>query len=130
MGARSLTEIRRGVSPVYQRARTAKRDGEVGGTLVRQGERVAMLYGAGNHDPEVIADPHRLDLHREGASRHLTFGYGVHHCLGSRLALMQLKLILEAFLGAFPGYELAGEPSYIRSNLVRAMKAMPIRLNG
>lgn len=130
MIARSLAEILRWFSPVYQMARTARRDVEVGGTLVREGERVAMLYGAGNHDPEVFADPHRLDLPREGASRHLTFGYGVHHCLGSRLALMQLKLILEAFLGAFPAYELAGEPSYIRSNLVRAMKAMPIRLHG
>jgi cytochrome P450 len=130
MIARSLAEILRWFSPVYQMARTARRDVEVGGTLVREGERVAMLYGAGNHDPEVFADPHRLDLHREGASRHLTFGYGVHHCLGSRLALMQLKLILEAFMGAFPAYELAREPSYIRSNLVRAMKAMPIRLHG
>ena len=96
---------------------------------MREGERVALLYGAGNHDPEAFPDPHRLNLRREGTSRHLTFGYGVHHCLGSRLALMQLKLILEAFLQAFPNYELAGEPRYIRSNLVRAMKTMSIRLN-
>ena len=127
--AKSLTELLRWFSPVYQMARTARRDVEVGGTLVREGERVAMLYGAGNHDPVAFPDPHRLDLRREGTSRHLTFGYGVHHCLGSRLALMQLKLILEAFLQAFPNYELAGEPSYIRSNLVRAMKSMPIRLD-
>lgn len=125
---RSLPEILRWFSPVYQMARTARRDVDVAGTLVRAGERVAMLYGAGNHDPQAFPDPHRLDLRREGTSRHLTFGYGVHHCLGSRLALMQLKLILEAFLAAFPAYELAGEPSYLRSNLVRAMKAMPIRL--
>ena len=127
--AKSLTELLRWFSPVYQMARTARRDVEVGGTLVREGERVAMLYGAGNHDPVAFPDPHRLDLRREGTSRHLTFGYGVHHCLGSRLALMQLKLILEAFLQAFPNYELASEPSYIRSNLVRAMKSMPIRLD-
>lgn len=126
--AKSLTELLRWFSPVYQMARTARRDVEVGGTLVREGERVAMLYGAGNHDPVAFPDPHRLDLRRERTSSHLTFGYGVHHCLGSRLALMQLKLILEAFLQAFPNYELAGEPSYIRSNLVRAMKSMPIRL--
>jgi cytochrome P450 len=124
----SLTELLRWFSPVYQMARTAKRDVEVGGTLVREGERVCLLYGAGNHDPAAFADPHRLDVRREGTSRHLTFGYGVHHCLGSRLALMQLRLILDAFLGAFPTYELAGEPTYIRSNLVRAMKSMPIRL--
>lgn len=126
---RSLPEILRWFSPVYQMARTARRDVAVGGTLVREGERVAMLYGAGNHDPAAFPDPHRLDLRREGTSRHLTFGYGVHHCLGSRLALMQLKLILEAFLPAFPAYEVVGEPVYIRSNLVRAMKTMTIRLN-
>lgn len=126
---KSLTELLRWFSPVFQMARTARRDVDVGGTLVREGERVAMLYGAGNHDPAAFPDPHRLDLLREGTARHLTFGYGVHHCLGSRLALMQLRLILEAFLGAFPDYELAGEPRYLRSNLVRAMKDLPVRLN-
>ncbi|MEN9717919.1 MAG: hypothetical protein RIQ99_797, partial [Pseudomonadota bacterium] len=124
----SLAELLRWYSPVFQMARTARRDVEVGGTLVRAGERVAMLYGAGNHDPAAFPDPHRLDLRRDGAARHLTFGYGVHHCLGSRLALMQLKLILEGFLRAFPSYALAGEPTYLRSNLVRAMKTLPIRL--
>ncbi|MEN9684126.1 MAG: hypothetical protein RLZZ427_1877 [Pseudomonadota bacterium] len=125
----SLAELLRWYSPVFQMARTARRDVDVGGTLVRAGERVAMLYGAGNHDPAAFPDPHRLDLRRDGAARHLTFGYGVHHCLGSRLALMQLKLILEGFLRAFPAYALAGEPTYLRSNLVRAMKTLPIRLH-
>lgn len=125
----AVTELLRWFSPVYQMARTAKRDVEVGGTLVKEGERVCLLYGAGNHDPAAFADPHRLDVRREGTSRHLTFGYGVHHCLGSRLAVMQLRLILEAFLGAFPNYALASEPKYIRSNLVRAMKEMRIQLN-
>lgn len=71
---KSITELLRWFSPVYQMARTARRDVEVGGTLVHEGERVALLYGAGNHDPEVFPDPHRLNLHREGTSRHLTFG--------------------------------------------------------
>ncbi len=126
----ALPELLRWFSPVFQMARTAKADVDVGGTLVRAGERVAMLYGAGNHDPAVFADPHRLDVRRVNAQRHLTFGYGIHHCLGSRLALMQLRLILDAFLAAFPNYALAGEPSFVRSNLVQAMKAMPIRLAG
>ncbi len=128
--AGATNELLRWYSPVYQMARTAKRDVVVGGTAVQAGERVALLYGAGNHDPAVFADPHRLDLCRENASRHLTFGYGVHHCLGSRLAQLQLRVILEAFLAAFPNYALAGEPTWLRSNLVQAMKTLPIRLNG
>ena len=126
----AIHELLRWFSPVYQMARTATRDVDVGGTRIRAGERVAMLYGAGNHDPAIFADPHRLDLGRANAQRHLAFGYGVHHCLGWRLAVLQLRLILEAFLTAFPDYALAAEPTYVRSNMVRAMKTLPIRLRG
>ncbi|WP_317930412.1 hypothetical protein [Halioxenophilus sp. WMMB6] len=56
-------------------------------------------------------------------------GYGIHHCLGSRLALMQLQIILEGFLAVFPSYEVLAERDYIRSNFVGAMKHLPIRLN-
>ncbi|MGH6650733.1 MAG: cytochrome P450 [Sphingopyxis sp.] len=124
----AVQELLRWFSPVFQMARTAKKDVMVGGTMVRAGERVAMLYGAGNHDPAVFADPHRLDFDRPNANRHVTFGYGVHHCLGSRLATMQLGLILEAFLRRYPDYQVIGEPDYILSNFVGAMKALPIGL--
>ena len=87
-----------------------------------------MLYGAGNHDPSMFEDPHRLDVGRANAARHITFGYGIHHCLGSRLAGLQLRLILEALLRHFPDYEVLAEPVYIRSNFVGAMKALPLRL--
>lgn len=110
-------------------ARTARRDVEVGGKTIREGERVALLYGAGNHDPAVFADPHRLDITRGNASRSITFGYGVHHCLGWRLGTMQLRLILEALLRKFPRYEVLGQPQYVASNFVRAMKSLQVRLN-
>ncbi|WP_179045630.1 cytochrome P450 [Sphingobium lactosutens] len=126
----AVNEILRWFSPVLQMARTATQDVEIGGTLVCAGERVAMLYGAGNHDPAMFDDPHRLDVTRANASRHLTFGYGFHHCLGSRLAILQLRLILEAFLARYPEYELLDSPRYIASNFVGAMKALPISLNG
>ena len=126
----SLDELLRRHTPGIHMARTAKRDVEVGGTLIREGERVAMLYGAGNHDPSVFADPYRLDLRRENARNHLAFGYGIHHCLGWRLALLQLRLILTAFLRAFPNYTVVGEPTMIISNLVHAMKTLRIELNG
>ena len=124
----AVNELLRWFSPVFQMARTATCDVEIGGQLIRTGERVAMLYGAGNHDPAMFEDPHRLDVGRANAARHITFGYGIHHCLGSRLAGLQLRLILEALLRHFPDYEVLAEPVYIRSNFVGAMKALPLRL--
>jgi len=124
----AVQEILRWFSPVFHMARTAKCDLELGGQAIAAGDQVALLYGAGNHDPAAFVDPHRFDVRRANANRHITFGYGIHHCLGSRLAAMQLTIILEAFLGAFPDYTVMGEPEYIRSNFVGAMKRLPISL--
>jgi cytochrome P450 len=126
----ALNELLRFVSPVIQMARTAKADVEIGGRRIAKGERVVMLYGAGNHDPAVFSDPHRLDLSRENASRHLTFGVGVHHCLGSRLAMMQLRAILGQFLQRFPRFRVVAPPVYLVSNFVGAMKTMKVSLDG
>lgn len=124
----AVPEFLRWVSPVYHMARTARRDVEVGGCRIAQGERVAMLYGAGNHDPRMFADPHRLDIDRPNASRHLAFGWGIHHCLGSRLAALQLRLMLEALLRRFPDHQVIGEPAYVATNFVAAIKRLTVRL--
>lgn len=126
----AINELLRWFSPVFHMARTAKQDVEVGGQRIGEGERIMLLYGAGNHDPAVFEDPHRLDVTRAAAGRHLTFGAGVHHCLGSRLAAMQLRLLIGEFLRRFPRYEVAGAPTFIASNFVQAMKALPVRLQG
>lgn len=124
----AVDELLRWFTPVYHMARTARRDVELGGNTIREGERVALLYGAGNHDPAVFVDPHRLDITRANASRSVTFGYGVHHCLGWRLGTMQLRLILDALLRKFPRYEVLSAPQYVASNFVRAMKTLNVRL--
>lgn len=125
-----VQELLRWFSPVFQMSRTALADYQIGGQTIAAGERVAMLYGAGNHDPAVFTDPHQLDVTRANAVQHITFGYGVHHCLGLRLAALQLQLILEAFLRRYPNYEVTQQPRYIASNFVGAIKELPIRLNG
>ncbi|WP_422059702.1 cytochrome P450 [Sphingopyxis sp.] len=124
----AVNELLRWHSPVFQMARTATQDVEIGGVTIAAGERVAMLYGAGNHDPAIFDDPHRVDVTRVNANRHLAFGYGVHHCLGLRLATMQLRHILTAFLKTYPNYEVVEPPQFIRSNFVGAMKALRIAL--
>lgn len=126
----AVNELLRWYGPAFQMARTAKNDVDVGGTKVAAGELVAMLYGAGNHDPSVFDDPHKLDVLRPNANRHLTFGYGIHHCAGARLATMQIGIMLEAFLRRFPNYAIKQEPKLLRSNFVCAMKEMTIHLHG
>lgn len=124
----AVQELLRWFSPVFQMARTARHDITLGGQTIREGERVAMLYGAGNHDPSVFENPHQLDIDRPNANRHITFGYGIHHCLGSRLAGMQIRFILEALLRHFPNYRVTADPVFIRSNFVGAMKQLPLSL--
>ncbi|MFC3712797.1 cytochrome P450 [Sphingoaurantiacus capsulatus] len=124
----AINELLRWHSPVFQMARTATQDVVIGGETIAAGERVAMLYGAGNHDPAVFDDPHTLDITRANAKAHLAFGYGIHHCAGLRLATLQLKHILTAFLTAYPDYEVIEPPRFIRSNFVGAMKSLRLRL--
>lgn len=127
--ASGTAELLRYVSPVFQMMRTATNDVELNGTSIKAGERVVMLYGAANHDPEIFENPHDLDLSRPNAAKHLTFGMGVHHCLGSRLAVLQLRAILSEFLRRFPNYEIIGAPVYVKNNFVGAIKSLPIKLN-
>ncbi len=124
----SIDEFLRWVSPAYHMARTAKCDVELGGKIITQGERVGMLYGAGNHDPAMFEDPHTLNLERSNASRHLSMGWGIHHCLGSRLAALQLRLLLTAFLNRFPEHEVIEPPVYVASNFVAAIKSLKVKL--
>lgn len=124
----AVKELLRWYSPVIQMARTALRDVEIGGQAVAEGDRVAMLYGAGNHDPEVFINPRRLELRRSNASEHISFGHGVHHCVGFRLAQLQMKTILSAILTRYPDFTIESEPSYLRSNFVQAIKSLPFCL--
>lgn len=124
----AVPELLRYVTPVIQMMRTALVDVEIGGVAIPAGDRVAMLYGAANSDPAMFADPRRLDIERTNASRHLSFGIGIHHCLGARVATMQLEALLTALLARFPDIEIAGEPDYLQSNFVCGIKRLPVAL--
>ena len=103
-------EILRWISPVIHFARTAAEDFELGGTLVRAGEDVAMFYPSANRDESVFEDPYRFDVARR-PNDHLAFGgYGTHFCLGANLARWQIRATLRRLLPLLPRLELAGEP--------------------
>lgn len=99
-------EFLRTLSPVQGMARTCKADVEVGGEQIKAGERVVLMFGAGNRDPEVYDDPDEIIIDREN-NRHLAFGGGIHRCLGSNLGRRELIVALEEFLAAVPDFSLA-----------------------
>lgn len=99
-------EFLRTLSPVQAMARTCKADVEVGGEQIKAGERVVLVFGAGNRDPEVYDDPDEIIIDREN-NRHLAFGGGIHRCLGSNLGRRELIVALEEFLATVPEFSLA-----------------------
>ena len=123
----AVEEMLRYESPLHYFARTATRDTVLRGQAIRAGDKVALLYGAANRDPEVFADPERFDI-RRSPNPHLSFGFGEHFCLGAALARLEARVFFEELLAAFPHIELAGEPRHQRSNLNNALKALPVRL--
>ena len=126
----AIPEMLRLITPVTQMMRTAIEDTEIGGQKISAGERVVMLYGAANTDPEVFEDPMRMDIGRGNANRHFAFGQGIHRCLGASTATLQLEILLERLLAAFPDMSVVGEPEYLWSNFVSGPKRMQVRLKG
>jgi cytochrome P450 len=123
----AVEEMLRFESPLHYFRRTATRDTELGGQKILAGQRVALLYGAANRDPEVFPDPERFDI-RRSPNPHLSFGFGEHFCLGAALARLEARVFLSELLAAFPTLELTGPPRRQRSNLNNALKSLPVRL--
>jgi cytochrome P450 len=122
----AIPELLRFVTPVIQMMRVALTDLVIAGQPIAAGERVALLYGAANRDPALFDDPHELDVTRPNAARHLAFGIGIHHCLGARIATLQLNALLRALLARFPDIRAVGEPSYLQSNFVCGIKRLVV----
>ena len=124
----AVEEILRYDNPLHYFRRTAVVDTELSGTEIRAGDKVAMYYTSANRDEQVFDDPQRFDIHRS-PNPHLSFGMGVHFCLGAHLARVEGRLFFAELLGAYSEIELAGDPVRIRSNLNNSLKHLPIRLS-
>jgi cytochrome P450 len=111
--------------------RIATEDVPAGDTVIPAGARVLLSTAAANRDPERHPDPDRLDLHREGAARHLTFGLGPHYCPGAPLARLELAVALSAVIGRFPGITLTpGRPSWRGDYLNRGLTDLLVHPHG
>ena len=125
----AFDELVRYSSPILSFARTATGDTVLGGKEIAAGDKVALLYCSGNRDETRFPDPARLRLDRHGA-RHVAFGGGgVHFCLGSALARLELRALLEAFLTRLPHAEL-GEPVLPFNDAVHRVDSLPVRRLG
>jgi cytochrome P450 len=122
----AIEETLRFSPPVVQFRRTATRDFELRGTQIKRGDKVYLSYASANRDEEVFTDPDRFDILRPNADRHLSFGAGPHYCLGSRLARLQLRAILEELLTARPHVHVSGPITKLRSIWFNAPLDMPV----
>ena len=123
-----VPEIIRWQTPLPHMRRTATEDVELGGQMIRKGDKVIMWYLSGNRDERMIADPERLIIDRARPRQHLSFGFGIHRCVGNRLAELQLKILWQEILARFESIEVLGEPTRIRSNFVRGYSKLPVRI--
>lgn len=122
----AVPEIIRWQTPISHMARTATKDVEIGGNTIRQGDRVAMWYLSGNRDDDAIADPESFIIDRDNPRRHLSFGFGAHHCVGYRLAELQLRIAWEEILGRFQTIEMIAEPKRICSNIIHGYAELEV----
>ncbi|MGI9327097.1 MAG: cytochrome P450 [Pseudomonadales bacterium] len=124
-----VPEIIRWQTPLAYMRRTATADTELGGQNIRKGDKLAMWYVSGNRDDTVIERPNDFIIDRENPRHHLSFGFGIHRCMGNRLAEMQLRVLWEEILQRFRRIEVMGEPVRVRSSFVKGYSELPVRLH-
>jgi cytochrome P450 len=123
-----VPEVIRWQTPLAHMRRTALADTELGGKTIRKGDRVVMWYVSGNRDEDVIDRPNDFIVDRPRPRTHLSFGFGIHRCLGMRLAELQLKIIWQEMLKRFDRIEVVGEPKRTYSSFLRGYESMPVRI--
>lgn len=123
-----VSEIIRWQTPLAHMRRVAKKDVNLGGQLIKKGDKVVMWYASGNRDERAIESPDQFIIDRKNARNHLSFGFGIHRCMGNRLAEMQLRILWEEILKRFENIELTQTPEYVQSNFVRGYSKMMVKL--
>jgi cytochrome P450 len=121
-----VSETIRWQTPLAHMSRVATRDMEVGGKTIRKGERVVMWYISGNRDETAVENPNAFIIDRERPRQHLSFGFGIHRCVGNRVAEMQLGIIWEEIMKRFPVIELVEEPTRTYSSFVHGYETMKV----
>jgi cytochrome P450 len=123
-----VPEIIRWQTPLAHMRRRALADFELGGKQIKAGDKVVMWYVSGNRDEEVIENPNAFIIDRERPRQHMAFGFGIHRCVGNRLAEMQLRIVWEEVLKRFPTVEVVEEPRRVLSSFVKGYDYMAVQI--
>jgi len=124
----AVEEMLRYDSPVQMTSRTATEDVAIDGAVIRKGALVIVAIGGANRDPGVFGQPDRLIIDRPDASRHLSFSFGIHHCLGAALARLEGRIAVEELTRRYPGLTLAGTPVRRPLLVLRGFESVPVRV--
>jgi cytochrome P450 len=124
-----VSEIIRWHTPVLHLRRTALADFQLGDKTIRKGDKVAMWFVSGNRDEDAIKNPDDLIVDRPRAREHISFGFGVHRCVGNRLAELQLRILWEEILKRGLEIEVMDKPKYLRSNLIHGIRELPVQIH-
>ncbi len=122
----TVDEMLRYASPVMYMRRTAQRDVELRGETIKEGDKVALWYIAGNRDEEVFDRPNDFDITRSPNDYVVFGGGGPHFCLGANLAKLEIRVMFEEILDRLPGIQLDGKVERLRSNFINGLKHMPV----
>jgi cytochrome P450 len=124
-----VSEIIRWQTPLAYMRRTATQDTELNGKQIKKNDQLLMWYISGNRDGDAIARPDEFLIDRAKARHHLSFGFGIHRCMGNRLAEMQLRIVWEEIMKRFKFVEVIGEPTLLRSSFVHGITDLPVRVH-
>jgi len=124
-----VSEMVRWQTPVIHMRRTALTDYELGGKQIKAGDKVVMWYLSGNRDESVFEDADKFIIDRPNARSHVSFGFGVHRCMGNRLAEMQLRVLWEEIMNRFHTVEIVGDVERLPNNFIRGIRNVPVRLH-
>jgi cytochrome P450 len=128
--ASMVPEIIRWQTPLAHMRRIALEDYELNGKLIRKGDKVLMWYVSGNRDETAIENADQFIIDRPRPRQHLSFGFGIHRCVGNRLAEMQLRIVWEEILKRWDFIEVVGEPRRVFSSFVKGYETLPVRIPG
>ncbi|MCA1435833.1 cytochrome P450 [Bradyrhizobium sp. BRP20] len=123
-----VPEVIRWQTPLAHMRRTALSDFEFRGKQIKKGDKVVMWYVSGNRDEDVIDRPYEFIIDRARPRTHLSFGFGIHRCVGLRLAELQLKIIWEEILKRYGHIDVVGEPTRVYSSFVKGIETLPVKI--
>jgi cytochrome P450 len=123
-----VPEVIRWQTPLAHMRRTALEDIELGGKQIKKGDKVVMWYVSGNRDEEVIEKPYEFIIDRARPRTHISFGFGIHRCIGMRLAELQLKIIWEEIFKRFDRIDVVEEPKRVYSSFIKGYETLPVRI--